>query len=253
MYQICLITAAAKKALQGWAEFSYIPQRFEARVEFRFLPEKKLFGTRVHTAKDVPEWYEHCSRKGLQDIMMTIPISVDDLGSLGFSSPTEGSIVCFYDGAKATSFSSRWEPDPAGKMWNAYYSEHEWACAAAKKPHFEDDTDSFRSVLYQIREFASLIGFDEFAATFDNALSILSGSPSFKESIYDVPLPELPEYNLQIFKAAITADVFGAMGSWNDSPTFIAREKGLHSQYESLSRELLRQVRLALLYAINGW
>ena len=253
MYQICLITAAAKRALQGWSEFSYIPQRFEARVEFRFLPEKKLFGTRVHTAKNVPAWYEHCSRKRLQDIVMNIPISVDDLGSLGFSSPTEGSIVCFYEGARATSFSSRWEPDPAGIKWNAFYTEHEWAGNTAKKPHFVNNSDSFRSVLCQVREFAHLIDFDEFAVTFDNALSILSGSPSFKESIYDVPLPELPEYNLQILKAAITADVFGAMGSWNDSPPFVAREKGLHSQYESLSRELLKQVRLAYMYAMNEW
>jgi hypothetical protein len=52
--------------------------------------------------------------------------------------------------------------------------------------------------------------------------------------------------------AADAADVFGAMGSWNDMPRGPAHEKGLDEEYESLSDELLKQVRLATLYAING-
>jgi len=53
------------------------------------------------------------------------------------------------------------------------------------------------------------------------------------------------------FKAAITADVFGAMGSWNDSPPYMAHEKGLDKEYDLLSGELLKQIRLAILFAIN--
>lgn len=47
------------------------------------------------------------------------------------------------------------------------------------------------------------------------------------------------------------ADVFGAMGSWNDGPPYCAHLKGLDNEYEGLSNELLRQSRLAVLYAVN--
>jgi len=43
------------------------------------------------------------------------------------------------------------------------------------------------------------------------------------------------------------------MGSWNDSPAYMAHEKGMDNEYESLSGELLKQIRLATLYAINEW
>ena len=43
------------------------------------------------------------------------------------------------------------------------------------------------------------------------------------------------------------------MGSWNDSPSWYAYEKGLESDYKNLSSELLTQIRLALLYSVNEW
>ena len=43
------------------------------------------------------------------------------------------------------------------------------------------------------------------------------------------------------------------MGSWNDSPAYMAHKKGLSEEYETLSSVLLKNVRLAILYAINEW
>ncbi|ASG29633.1 hypothetical protein CBG61_01795 [Fusobacterium polymorphum] len=43
------------------------------------------------------------------------------------------------------------------------------------------------------------------------------------------------------------------MGSWNDSPSWYAYEKGVESDYKKLSSELLTQIRLALLYSVNEW
>ena len=43
------------------------------------------------------------------------------------------------------------------------------------------------------------------------------------------------------------------LGSWNDSPAYMAHKKGLSEEYETLSSELLKNVRLAILYAINEW
>ncbi|MDE6712320.1 MAG: hypothetical protein K2K20_01095, partial [Lachnospiraceae bacterium] len=59
------------------------------------------------------------------------------------------------------------------------------------------------------------------------------------------------EENRRMFYASSKADVFGAMGSWNDGPPYSAHEKGLDNEYENLSNELLKQIRLAALYAIN--
>lgn len=61
----------------------------------------------------------------------------------------------------------------------------------------------------------------------------------------------MPERNLRLFAAANLADVFGAMGSWNDEPAAMAQQKGLSKEYDRLSDELLRNVRLAILYAVN--
>ena len=64
---------------------------------------------------------------------------------------------------------------------------------------------------------------------------------------------ELPETNKKLFYASDICDVFGAMGSWNDSPPCYAAEKGLENEYNNLSSELLTQIRLALLYSVNEW
>lgn len=150
MYQICCITAAAKKALKGKSALRYTPLKYENRIEFEFLPEKKLFSTKKYKAKNVPEWYD-------------------------------------------------------------------------------------------------------FAVVFQKALDILLGSSESTDTTDHMTLIEIPEENLHVFKAASIADVFGAMGSWNDSPPYMAQEKGMDKEYEFLSSELLKQVRLATLYAINEW
>lgn len=253
MYQVCCITAAAKKALKEKSALSYTPLEYEKGIEFQFLPEKKLFSTKKYKAENVPAWYDYCLKKGLQDLKCLAPITVKDRGILGFSNTTQSSIVCFYEGGKVTYFSSQWEFDSVQKMWNILYTEQEWKDAPSGKPHFENNIDSFKSILSQIKELALKIDCHEFATIFQKALDILSGSSDCTDTAYHMPLPEIPEENLHLFEAASTADVFGAMGSWNDSPPYMAHEKGMDNEYESLSSELLKQVRLASLYAINEW
>ncbi len=64
-------------------------------------------------------------------------------------------------------------------------------------------------------------------------------------------LHDLHERNIRRYSAAAKADVFGAMGSWNDSPPYMAREKGLSENYKLLSDELFIQIQKALLFAVN--
>lgn len=253
MYQICCITAAAKKALKENSTLSYTPLKYEDRIEFQFLPEKKLFSTKKYKAGNVPAWYEYCLKKGLNDLKFLAPVAVKDRGILGFSNTTQSSLTCFYEGGKVTYFSAQWDFDSVKKMWNILYTEQEWKDAPSGKPHFENNIDSFKSVLSETKELARKIDCDYFAEVFQKALDILLGSSDYTDTAYHMPLPEIPEENLRLFEAASTADVFGAMGSWNDSPPYMAHEKGMDKEYELLSSELLKQVRLATLYAINEW
>jgi hypothetical protein len=251
MYQICCIAAAVKKALQTKSAISYTPLEYEGIIEFQFLPEKKRFATDNHRAENVTTWYGHCVDKGLQDMKILAPIAVQDRSLLGFSNTTQSCLVCFYEG-KVTYFTSQWKFDSAQKLWNTLYTEHEWQDAPSEKPHFDNNTECFKVILANITELAYKIECDNFALIFQRAFDILSGSDSI-EAAYCMPLPEIPNENLLLFKAASTADVFGAMGSWNDSPPYMAHEKGLDKEFETLSSELLTQVRLAILYAINEW
>ena len=70
---------------------------------------------------------------------------------------------------------------------------------------------------------------------------------------YGLVLPQLPPENLKIFEAASAVDVFGGMGSWNDEPGGVASCKGLGREYDELSDELIRNIRLAILYSVNEW
>lgn len=252
MYQVCCIAAAAKKALKNKSALSYIPVKYENKIQFQFLPEKKLFITRTHKSENVTTWYDYCSKKKLQDIIFLAPIAVNNRNILGFSNTSQSSLVCFW-GNKVTYFTAQWEADSLHKMWNVLYVEKEWKDAPCGRPHFENNLESFKSVLNKIRELACKIDCNNFALVFQKALDILSGSSNYPDTEYNLPLPEIPQENLPLFEAASTADVFGAMGSWNDSPPCLAYRKGMDKQYEILSGELFKQVRLATLYAINEW
>ena len=88
---------------------------------------------------------------------------------------------------------------------------------------------------------------------YSSAVNLLDGSSEYPDKKYGLELPQIPQQNLQMFEAASMADVFGAMGSWNDSPPYMAHKKGLDKEYEILSADLLKNIRLAILYAINEW
>lgn len=252
MYQICSIVAAGKKAIQTDSMIQYIPARYE-KVAFSFLPEKKLFRTKKYIAPNVSAWFAYMKKKGLQDIKFLCPVTVKDRQLLGFSNTTESCILCFFKNGKTSYFVADWQFDSEKKCWNTLYSEHEWTNPPPEKPRFENNTDSFRQVLSEIQSFADQIGYKGFAHTFKSAENLLDGSNEYPDEKYGLALPKIPQDHLQIFEAASCADVFGAMGSWNDSPPCTAHEKGLDKEYENLSNELLKNIRLALLYAVNEW
>lgn len=253
MFQIASIVVASKKAMQLSEPIKYLPLKYENSIEFAFLPKKNFLRTTKYTAPNVSEWFEQIKKNGVQDIKLLCPYSVKDRQLLGFSNTTESSILCFHENGKVTYFVAEWQFDSTQQQWNILYSEHDWTNPPSKRLQFENNTDSFRKVLLSIKELATKIECENFARIFTSAINLLDGNTEYPDKKYGLELPPIPQENLQMFEAASIADVFGAMGSWNDSPPYMAHEKGLDKEYEELSAELLKNIRLAILYAINEW
>ena len=249
-YQIARLVSAAKKAMHENAGFSFPQSPYEKSIIFRFVPQKRFFQLRERVAPTPGEWFETCRKEGLRDMFLLMDTASPDPRLLGFVNTKPINITVVYKNGKARFWTPKWTFDSAHKQWDIEYTEHMWEDAPFRLPTFVDNTDDFRSVLTEIEEFAGRIGANSFAAIFGKARSILDEKDFVSESL---GFPELPAKNRVLFGAAMTADVFGAMGSWNDSPPFLAHEKGLDAEYKRLSAELLKQIRLATLFAVNQW
>ena len=249
MSQACRIVIAARKAMKDKKQIVFEPLIYEMNIMFEFLPRKTLFFSKSSKANCVMDWFDQCLSLGIEDIKFLTPISAKDRGLLGFSNTTPSSLLCFYKNRVVTYFSVNWSFDNVLKGWNITYTEHSWDNAPKEKPKFENNTEEFVSVLNDIEELARSIDCDDFADIFHIAGSILKGKTDEDSDFTNL----LPPGNTHLFAAASKADVFGAMGSWNDSPPYMAKEKGLDKQYQELSDNLLRQLRLAVLYAVNEW
>ena len=245
MYQIACIVAAARKALKTNQEILYHPDQYVNKICFQILPSEK--GKVIELS--VSDWFEHLKEEGLKDLQLFCPISVEDRGILGFSNTTQSSILCFYKDGKASYFLPNWDVASAGRGWDVTYTEYEWERPSQEIPHYENNIEEFKDILTRIEDLAIKIECENFAKVFHSARNHLLDLDAAKV----LEEPQIPPQNQNIFRAASAADVFGGMGSWNDGPGWLAQDKGLGQQYDELSDQLLRNIRLAILYAINEW
>ncbi len=240
--QICDIAIYARYALKTKNKIAYTPSKYENKIEFLFTENFK--------AKDVNEWYEHCIEKGLEDIKLSMPIAVKDPSLLAFSNASQAGLICYFKDNLVTYFIPKWEHKDNG--WNTIYREYKWENPPKEKLKFEDNTEDFKNTLSRITTLADKIDFQNFANIFTKAYDMLDGK-EIENYFYKKYFSLIPEKNVRLFGSAGISDVFGGMGSWNDSPSWYAYEKGLESDYKNLSSELLTQIRLALLYSVNEW
>ena len=196
-------------------------------------------------------WIEQCLKLGLKDAGLSILTFAKNRALLGFSGMNVNGIVCRFEDFNGV-FTPDWKYDRDKKAWYVKYVERLWRGMPRDALSARDNSAEFENVLVQIRDFASKIGCENFAQTFDNALKTLRGEVAASE-YYAVSFAALPQPSLRAFAVAGIADVFGAMGSWDDEPPSMAQEMGLGDEYDRLSDELLAQKNLAILFAINGW
>lgn len=254
IFQICMIVSAARKALKSKKKIVFTEDEFVDSIEFQFLPQKKLFHTNKCTACNIVEWYEICCDRGVSDYQMICPDKVNDRQLLGFANTSRASVLTIYNNQKTTYWTATWDYQRDKNKWKIIYTENRWDQASDGKLEYRNNSYDFKKTLDEIANFADLIGFKNFGDIFRSAFGVMAGDieiPTTRSNGRTIQLPQIADDKKRIFYAALTADVFGAMGSWNDSPPYYAHEMGLDQRYEELSDELLRQIRLAMLYSIN--
>lgn len=239
---LCELTVLAKQAKKEQREIAQPEQRYIAKRRF-------IFSQGYGNTESVSAWFRILVKRGMRDLVFMIPTEVKKRSILGFSNTSGGYLLCFRNDETISYFTAEWEFQKEEKLWHVTYREHEWEEAPKSMAEFEDCSDSFRRVLKEIAEFANEIDEPFFGARFEDALEILNGNAaSLNEAKF---VSSLPEKYRRIFRAADMADVFGAMGSWNDCPPGHAEALGRRDDYERLSNELLRQIRINLMYAVN--
>lgn len=249
--QHCKIVIGAKKALRENTEIIFEPAKYENSISFNFIPKKSLFQNKEYTAGDVNKWFSACKDKRLTDIKLLSPISVKDRSLLGFANSDQSCIVCFYNN-KVTYFTAERSFNNIRKKWDILYTERLWENPPKEKTIFRNNTLPFKLILEQIRDFAETINFKGFSETFQKSADILNGDikPDGSEEYY---YALIPEENAKLLRAADNCDVFGAMGSWNDSPPYAAYKMGLEKEYDELSDKLFQEMTKAILYSVNEW
>ena len=243
--QMSNIVISARKALYVNGEIEFAPSPFILEMKFIFAP--KLFARKTLEVDSAQKWFDICKQRGLDDIKFIIPTASDRL-LVGFSNTSQGSIVCFWKKGKVSCFSPWWKFDRKRNGWRVIYREQAGINLEKKKTTFINQTDQFKDVLSDIERFAKDIGFPYFADAFHSAHDALCDFSQIAN--HHVPA-QVPDEFKGIYYAVETADVFGAMGSWTDSPPYYAHKMGLDKEYNELSDRLLKQLRYHLMYVVN--
>ena len=244
--QMSNIVISARKALYEDNSIDFVPSKYVLSIKFIFAP--KLFSCKTIEAYSVNTWFDLCKKRGLDDIKFTIPTATNQRHLLGFSNTSQGVILCFWNNGKASYFYPMWEFDREQNGWEIVYREQRRINVNKEKLSFVCCKDAFMEALSDIGKFATDIGFPFFSDLFHKAHQALLNDSSIE--IADVP-QQLPNEFKGVYYAVKTSDVFGAMGSWNDSPPCYAHEMGLDKEYNSLSDRLLQQIRYHLMYVTN--
>ena len=243
----CRLTAAAKSALKG-GEFSFEKMPYENKTTFLF--EKRNGADSGVTADSAAEWFARLKEYGAEHIFLMMPYVVQDRRALGFANANPCTIFVRFADGTTSRFAPRWVFDNENRRWDITIYEELMPNAPAEMPSFKDNTSLFKKALSDIRALAEKLGFEQFAEFFKKGYDVLDGG-EMPENLDQLIVPKLSEKQLRMYLAADISDVFGAMGSWNDTPGVVAHNMGLTEEYSKLSQELYAQNRLALMYAIN--
>lgn len=243
----CRLTSAAKIALKGDG-FSFEKMPYENKTTFLF--ENRNGSDSGVTADSAADWFAKIKEYGAVDLFLMMPYVVQDRRSLGFANSNPCTIFVRFADGSTSRFAPRWVFDKDNRRWDITIYEEIMSNAPAEMPKFKDNTALFKKALSDIRALAEKLGFEQFADFFKKGYEVLDGG-DLPDNLNQLLVPKLAEKQLRMYLAADISDVFGAMGSWNDSPGVVAHNMNLTDEYSRISQELYAQNRLALMYAVN--
>lgn len=244
--QMSSIVCCARKAFYDNKDIEFIPSQNVQSIKFVFSSPFTIWGT---TKTDsVQKWYSICQKRGLCDIKFMIPTATKHRHLLGFANTSQGAIVCFWKNGKVSYFAPMWDYDNKRNSWSVIYREQGGIKMPKDEFTYSNKSEEFKSVLLEIGTYAKKIGFPYFADVFRMAYDGMCDFAKIKE--HNVP-EYIPNEFKGIYYAVDTADVFGAMMSWNDSPPWYAEKMGLEKEYNNLSDRLFKQLRYHLMYVTN--
>ena len=208
---------------------------------FRFAPR----GERPETVVSGREaWLQALAERGMEDMLLLMQDSVEDIGALAQFNRLPCVLLCFYaDGV--TRWNRLWSYQPETGKWVVILQESPIDRPPEEKPRFSDVSQDMATLLAQIRALAQKRECSRFAFAFGAALKSLQAD--------FVRGGEMPTVNRRLMKAATDAYVFGGEGSWNDVGQKAAQAKGMTEEYERLTQALFRGIALCMMYAVNEW
>lgn len=246
--QICRIVAAARTALKNGTDYEFTPLKYEGSITFNFCDRKKEGGP-LFRAKDPADWFAHLKKESVENIFMIMGMKVARQ-QLGYVNHAATTIFVRYADNTVTRFVPHWTFSNETSLWTTVYTETVAEGAPENDPDFRNETSLMIATLTDIGKLAEELGEEKFARTFKKAAGILSGDdiPAFKAGA--VP-PQIPEDMMKFYVASDMADVFGAMGSWNDTGAAAAQSHDRSRDYVTLSDRLVCGIRLMTMYAVN--
>lgn len=195
---------------------------------------------------DFKGYFGYLSNNNLVDIKLLLNTNTE-LNTVGFANVRNDGIVLFFND-RVEYIISNWTFNADKKKWEIKFKSFDWSYPHKQLPIFENNTSKLKEVLKEICDLATDLEFEYFANIFLNSINILDGE-NIIENKYKLNFDDKEKET--IFLAATTSYVFGAMGSWNDSPRFVASERNMTKKYDELSSRLHLEICNAILYAIN--
>lgn len=246
--QACRIVAAARAAMRDETELDFTPLKYEGSTTFNFCDRTQSGGMQFH-AKDPADWFAHLKGEGIRSVFLVLGMKTDRR-RLGFVNSGSVTIFVRYSDGIVTRFMPTWTFDNNVNLWNIVYTESVAEGAPAADPEYRNESSLMEATLKDIAALADQLDERNYAKIFRKAAAILDSDelPKLKEG---AAVPKIPADRMKCYLAADVADVFGAMGSWNDTPAGAAHAKGLDRDYATLSERLMCGCRLLAMYAVN--